>query len=73
MNKQSLGPLLRFLLPLLLTLAGAVGGYLYYRFVGCATGTCAITSNPYISTVYGAVMGLLIGIIASPGARKSGE
>ena len=73
MNKQSLGPLLRFLLPLLLTLAGAVGGYLYYRFVGCATGTCAITSNPYISTVYGAVMGLLIGIIASHGARKSGE
>lgn len=36
---------------------GAVGGYLYYYFVGCHTGTCAITSNPVNSTIYGAVMG----------------
>lgn len=37
--------------------AGAVGGLLYYRFVGCANGTCLITSNPVISTLYGAFMG----------------
>ncbi len=36
---------------------GAVGGYLYYHFVGCASGTCAITSNPLNSTLYGAMMG----------------
>jgi hypothetical protein len=38
-------------------LLGATAGYLYYRFVGCASGTCAITSSPTISTLYGAVMG----------------
>ncbi len=39
---------------------GGVAGYLYYRIVGCASGTCPITSNPYISTLYGVVMGLLV-------------
>ena len=39
---------------------GAAGGFLYYYFVGCQTGTCAITSNPWISTVWGAVMGYLV-------------
>jgi hypothetical protein len=41
-------------------LLGAVGGYLYYAFVGCASGTCAITSSPTISTLYGALMGGLL-------------
>ena len=36
---------------------GAIGGYAYYHFVGCASGTCAITSNPLNSTLYGALMG----------------
>ncbi len=38
-------------------LAGAVAGYLYYHFVGCANGTCAITSRPLNSTLYGAMLG----------------
>jgi hypothetical protein len=37
--------------------AGAVGGYLYYHFVGCTSGTCPITSKPLNSTIYGAIMG----------------
>lgn len=40
---------------------GAVAGYLYYHFVGCASGTCAITSKPINSTIYGAVLGGLLG------------
>lgn len=36
---------------------GALGGFLYYNFVGCVTGTCAITSNPWLSTGYGALIG----------------
>ncbi len=38
---------------------GATAGYLYWRFVGCASGTCAITSKPLNSTLYGAMMGAL--------------
>lgn len=40
-------------------LLGAIGGFLYWKWVGCAGGTCAITSRPLNSTLYGAVMGSL--------------
>jgi Family of unknown function (DUF6132) len=39
---------------------GAIAGYLYYYYVGCASGTCAITSKPLNSTVYGAAIGGLL-------------
>ena len=39
---------------------GAVAGYAYYHFVGCASGTCAITSNPINSTLYGSLIGGLL-------------
>lgn len=38
-------------------LTGAGLGFLYYYFIGCASGACPITSDPFISTVYGAFMG----------------
>jgi hypothetical protein len=39
---------------------GAIGGYLYFHFVGCDSGTCIITSKPLNSTLYGALMGGLL-------------
>ena len=39
---------------------GAVAGFLYWRFVGCSSGTCMITSKPFNSSMYGAVMGFLV-------------
>jgi len=39
---------------------GGVIGFLYYRFVGCSSGTCPITSNPFSSIIYGAVIGYLM-------------
>ena len=35
-------------------------GYAFYRFVGCSTGTCPLTSNPFISTLYGGAVGALV-------------
>ena len=46
----------------LLTLAGGSLGFAYYYFIGCVTGSCPITSNPYISTGYGALIAALVGI-----------
>jgi hypothetical protein len=39
---------------------GGVGGFAYYYFIGCQTGTCPITRNPYISTSYGILVGLVL-------------
>jgi hypothetical protein len=38
---------------------GAVVGYLWHRATGssCSAEACPITSNPWISTLYGALMG----------------
>ena len=41
---------------------GGLAGFAYYSFVGCATGGCPITSNPVISTAWGAGIGGLLGI-----------
>ena len=42
-------------------LVGGILGYGYHRLVGCSTGACPITANPWISTLYGAVIGFLLG------------
>ncbi len=35
-------------------------GFTHYKFVGCSSGTCPLTSNPWIATIYGAVLGVLL-------------
>jgi branched-subunit amino acid ABC-type transport system permease component len=42
------------------SLTGGVAGFLYWKYVGCLTGTCAMTSNPLRSTFYFAIMGALV-------------
>jgi len=49
---------------------GAGLGYLYYWFVGCQSGTCPISSNPYISTIYGSIIGVLISIAFEKPSHK---
>ncbi len=41
--------------------AGGVLGFAYYYFVGCRTGACPLSSNPYIMTGYGIFTGLVVG------------
>jgi uncharacterized membrane protein YedE/YeeE len=54
MNKKAI------ILTVIGIIVGAIAGYLYYFYVGCASGTCAITSKPLNSTLYGALMGGLV-------------
>ena len=39
---------------------GGIGGYLYYIKIGCTSGTCQLTSNPYVSILWGGLIGYLI-------------
>ena len=52
--------ILKHKLTIIGVIIGSVGGYLYYHFVGCVTGSCPITSQPVNSTLYGALMGGLL-------------
>lgn len=52
-------------------LLGAIAGYLYWRLVGCSSGTCMITSKPFNSTIYGSIMGaLLFGLFKKDTQKK---
>jgi hypothetical protein len=52
---------------------GMVGGFLYYYYIGCSSGTCPITSNPYISIIYGGLMGYLLGDMFKRKENKTDE
>ncbi|HLV52365.1 MAG TPA: DUF6132 family protein [Flavobacterium sp.] len=51
-------------------LVGALAGYLYWQYVGCLSGTCAITSKPINSTLYGSMMGGLFFSLFQPNKKK---
>jgi len=38
---------------------GAALGYTYYYFIGCSKG-CSITGNPWMSTLWGGLIGSLL-------------
>ena len=46
---------------IIFTLAGAAAGFLYWKFIGCNSGSCAIKSVWYWSTLWGASVGYLAG------------
>ncbi|MBN1541772.1 hypothetical protein JW992_06465 [candidate division KSB1 bacterium] len=60
----------RFIKPTVGALLGAAGGYAYYYFIGCRTGTCPITANPWISTLYGSLIGF---VLVFPSRKKSAK
>ena len=58
MNK---GLFVKYLPEIAGTAAGALGGFLYWKYVGCLSGTCPLQSNPWIMLAYGGFTGLLLG------------
>ncbi len=63
----------RYLLEIAGAAAGAIGGFLYWKYVGCLSGTCAIKSNWYLMIPWGAVLGFLAGSVAGDIIRKKGK
>ena len=53
-KKLSGNKIYRFLFGAIL---GAAAGFIYWKFVGCTGGTCAITSDPYKSVILFSLMG----------------
>jgi len=51
----------KHLLTIVLIIAGGIAGFLYWKFVGCLSGTCIIKSVWYMSTIYGMGIGWIIG------------
>jgi hypothetical protein len=47
-------------LPIIGIFVGAIAGFSYWNWIGCASGTCAITSSPIKSTIYFSLMGGLL-------------
>ena len=55
---------------IIFTLAGAAGGFLYWKFIGCTSGTCPIQSVWYWSTIWGAAAGYLAGDLVDSVVKK---
>ena len=55
---------------LLPVLGGAIIGFAYYYYIGCNSGGCPITGNPYISTIYGAILGLILAFPSKKNEKK---
>ncbi len=50
---------------------GAIAGFLYWRYIGCLSGTCVITSKPLNSTLYGGLLGyLMVGLFKTGNTKK---
>ena len=49
---------------------GTIGGFLYWKYVGCVSGTCPIKANWYSMVPYGLVMGVLVGGLFKPKKHK---
>lgn len=51
---------------------GGLAGFLYWKYVGCLTSTCAISSKPLNSTLYFALLGaVLLGSFRKSGLEKT--
>lgn len=60
---KNIGPRLRgifFRIETAGIILGAIGGYIYYRTVGCTTGACPLQSSPWTMILWGGLLGYLV-------------
>ncbi|MBN1632826.1 MAG: hypothetical protein JW917_01515 [Ignavibacteria bacterium] len=50
---------------------GALGGFLYWKYVGCASGTCPLQSSATFMIIYGAIAGVLLASFVKIPKEKS--
>lgn len=68
------GRMKNWLRPALFTLGGGLAGFAYYTWVGCTAGSCAITSSPFSSVIYMALIGwLLSSVFGSGNCQKNSK
>ncbi len=64
----------KYVLPAIGVVVGGIAAFFYWQQIGCNSGTCAITSDPVNSVVYGAIMGgLLFSMIQTDNKDKTKE
>lgn len=61
----------KWLKPVLFIVGGALVGLAYYYLVGCSTGACPLTSNPFITMAYMGFIGWLFSGIFGKGCSDS--
>lgn len=55
---------------LIFVIPGIIGGFMYWKFIGCNSGSCPITSVWYNSSIYGAIMGFVVGSFIDDSLKK---
>lgn len=62
--------LLKHRFGLMLIIPGFIGGYLYWKYVGCVSGTCPLKSNFYYMVVFGSLIGYFLGDLVDEYVEK---
>lgn len=57
----------------LVIIGGGLAGYFYWRVFGCAFGICPLSQNKYMSTLIGALLGLMVFTSSSCAAQTHEE
>jgi len=60
----------KWFIPVAGLMLGMAGGLLYWQQIGCVSGSCPITSSPWISSGYGGMMGYLLAGIVQPSGKS---